>query len=101
MASCPAEPDQTIHMLWVRRNEFVPLSPREGAPRKSRRTHSSLLVGGSAASLPSWASPVNPKVLTVRGGGEESAIRSLRRRRGRLIAVQHILSSPPGSPWSR
>src|ERR1700685_2175385 len=28
-----------------------------------------LLVGGSAAPLPSWASPVNPKVLTVRGRG--------------------------------
>src|SRR5580698_5395719 len=45
MASCPAEPDQTFHMLLVRRNDFVPLSPEDGAPRKSRRTNSLPVAG--------------------------------------------------------
>jgi hypothetical protein len=52
-------------MLLTRQNDFVPLSPRDDAPRKSRRAHSSLSPGGSGASLPSWTSPVNPKVLAV------------------------------------
>jgi hypothetical protein len=43
-------------------NEFVP-SPRDGAPRKSRRAIAPVSSGGSAASLPFWTSPVNPKVL--------------------------------------
>ena len=60
------------------------------AERRARRARAdaripSLSPGGSAASLPSWTSPVNPKVLAV--------------RQSRLSARHRFLAPPPQAPY--
>src|SRR5271169_2646522 len=85
MASCPAEPDQTIHMLLVRRNEFVPLSPRDGAPRKNRRAHCLRVarrVGCFSAVLDFSRQP-----------------KSSPRPKSRLSALYRFLAPPPLAPY--
>src|SRR5580700_4198936 len=63
MASCPADQDLTIHMLLARRNDFVPLSPRDSAAQEPARTFPLPVVGRVGCFLPFRPAPVNPKVL--------------------------------------
>src|SRR5271155_2808757 len=61
MASCPADQDPTLHMLLARRNDFVPLSPRDGAAQKPARAFPSPWWVGSAASCRSGLLPSTQK----------------------------------------